>query len=347
MIRLGIVGCNFGRAVHLPAFRLDPRCEVVALAGTDAARTAELARQAGIARAFAGWSELVNSDGVDAITIATPPSLQPQIAIDALNLGKPVFAEKPMAGDLAAAAAMLKAARDTPAMIDFGFTEISAWKKAKALLDQGAIGRMRQVVVTWNVENLSTRMRARNWKTSADGGGVLGNFASHPMHYLEWFCGPVVGLAARLSGLPDDPTFETAVTLALAFKSGAAGSLAVSCAAYLGTGHRIAFYGDEGTLLLDNPTADYMRGFTLRHARRPASALAPVTIEDDPLDRKFIEEPRIPPVSRLAKRFLDAVERREPATPGFTEGYRAQLLLDAVRRSHASGRWIDIAKVPS
>ena len=42
MIRLGIVGCNYGRAVLLPAFRADPRCEVVALAGTDAARTAAL-----------------------------------------------------------------------------------------------------------------------------------------------------------------------------------------------------------------------------------------------------------------------------------------------------------------
>ena len=42
MIRLGIVGSNYGRTVLLPAFRADPRCEVVALAGSDAARTAEL-----------------------------------------------------------------------------------------------------------------------------------------------------------------------------------------------------------------------------------------------------------------------------------------------------------------
>ena len=48
MIRLGIVGCNYGRTVQLPAFRLDPRCQVVAMAGSDPARTAELARQCGI-----------------------------------------------------------------------------------------------------------------------------------------------------------------------------------------------------------------------------------------------------------------------------------------------------------
>ena len=57
-------------------------------------------------------------------------------------------------------------------------------------------------------------MRLRNWKTSgADGGGALGNFVSHSLHYLEWFCGPIAGLSARLSGLPDDPALETTVAL--------------------------------------------------------------------------------------------------------------------------------------
>src|SRR6266511_2684499 len=50
MIGVGIVGCNYGRTVLIPAFRQDPRCEVVALAGTDAARTGGLARAANVAR---------------------------------------------------------------------------------------------------------------------------------------------------------------------------------------------------------------------------------------------------------------------------------------------------------
>ncbi len=55
MIRLGIVGCNFGRLVPLPAFRANPRCQVVALAGTDAARTEELARNSRLPAPF-GYS---------------------------------------------------------------------------------------------------------------------------------------------------------------------------------------------------------------------------------------------------------------------------------------------------
>ena len=343
MIRLGIVGCNYGRTVQLPAFRLDPRCQVVALAGTDQARTAELARQSDVAEAFGDWTQMIERADIDAIAIATPPRVQSEIAIAALRRGKPVFVEKPMAADLEAAAAMLRQAGSLPAMMDFNFTEIMAWRKAKALLDGGAIGRLRHVAVNWNVENASTRLRLKNWKTSGpDGGGALGNLGSHALHYFEWFCGPIAGLSARLSGLPDDPSFETNVALSLAFQSGAAGSFAMSCASFLGTGHRLEFYGEDGTLVLTNPTADYMRGFVVSHARRPATALMPVAVEDDPLDRQFPAEARIAPVSRLAHRFLDAIEQRRPATPGFAEGYRVQVLLDAVRRSHARGRWIEI-----
>ena len=73
MIRLGIVGCNYGRAVLLPAFRADPRCEVVALAGTNAARTTELARESGIPQAFGDWKAMIEQANIDAVVIAVPP----------------------------------------------------------------------------------------------------------------------------------------------------------------------------------------------------------------------------------------------------------------------------------
>jgi predicted dehydrogenase len=341
VIRLGIVGCNYGRAVQLPAFRLDKRCQVVALAGSDAARTAELARESGIPEAFGDWRRML--DRVDAIAIAVPPRLQPAIAVAALQSGKAVFAEKPMAADLAGAASIKNGAGALPAMVDFEFTEIPAWRQAKAMLDDGAFGALRTINVNWNVENASTRLRLKNWKTDgSDGGGALGNFASHSAHYLEWFCGPIAGLSARLSGLPDDPAFETNVTISVAFRSGASGSFSMSCAAYLGSGHRLEFYGEDGTLVLDNPTADYMRGFRLSHARRGASALSAIEVEPDPRDAQFPADGRIAPVSRLAGRFLDAIEQRRPVSPSFAEGYRVQVLLDAVRRAHASGRWLDL-----
>jgi predicted dehydrogenase len=343
VIRLGIVGSNYGRTVQLPAFRTDPRCEVVALAGSDASRTAELARAAGVPKGYGNWRALVEDMDVQAVAIATLPSLQARIAIRALELGKPVFAEKPMASDLAAGRAMLRQARlsGLPTMIDFNFHQIMSWQRAKTLLDAGAIGPLRHVTVHWHVESRALQLRMRNWKTVGDdGGGVMGNFISHCFHYLEWFCGPIAGLSARVSGVPSDSELETTVAMALTFQAGPLCSLSMSCASYLGIGHRIEFFGEDGTLVLHNPGADYMRGFDLFHAKRPATLeRVPVL---DPIDAQY-PDGRIAPVSRLANQFFDAIERGGTSKPGFAEGYRTQRLIDAARRSHSQGVWIDFA----
>jgi predicted dehydrogenase len=346
VISLGIVGSNYGRMVQLPALRADPRCEVVAIAGSDAARTAELARGAGVPKAYGDWRALVEDVDVQAVAIATLPSLQAQVAAAALALGKPVFAEKPMAPNLATARSMLTQAKlsGLPTMIDFNFHQTMNWQRAKQMLDQGDIGALRHVTVHWHVESRAIQMRMRNWKTVGDdGGGVLGNFISHCFHYLEWFVGPLAGLSARISGLPDDKDTETTVAMAMAFKSGPLVSLSMSCASYLGIGHRIEFFGEDGTLVLHNPGVDYMRGFELFHAMRDAPLERIAVI--DPIDSQF-PDGRIAPVSRLVKLFIDAIENGGTPKPGFAEGYRVQVLIDAARRSHNQGIWIDVENAP-
>ncbi|MEJ2436342.1 MAG: Gfo/Idh/MocA family oxidoreductase [Pseudolabrys sp.] len=314
-LRLGIVGSNYGWTVLLPAFRADPRCKVVALAGSDKARTEARAREAGVPKACDDWSALVGDRQVDAVAIAVPPALQAEIAIAALKAGKPVFAEKPMAATLADARAMLAAADESrlPAMIDLDFHRIAAWRRAKHMLDNGAIGTLRHIAVHWQVENASTRMRARTWKTLSDaGGGVLGNFVSHCLH----------------------------AAMAFGFAGGHMASLAMSCASYLGSGHRVECYGEDGTLVLSNTTSDYMRGFELWHARRPAAALAQIAVED-PEDARY-PDGRIAPVSRLARIFLDAIEKGGAAEPDFAAGYRVQQLIAAAQRSHEEGETVDV-----
>ncbi len=306
-------------------------------------RAAECARQAGVSASYGDWKALVDDQNVDVVAIATPPRLQPDIAIRALAHGKPVFAEKPLAADLAGAAAMARcaASTDSPTMVDFEFPELMTWRHAKALLDDGAIGRLRHIVVTWQVENTATRLRLQSWKTSrAAGGGVLGNFVCHCLHYLEWFGGPLERLFARLFPSPGrDADEESTASLSISFRSGASGSLAMSCASYAGSGHRLELYGENGTLMLINESADYTRGFRLLHARRP-EPLTPVPVED-PVDGRFADG-RVALVARLASRFLDAIEGRTIATPDLAQGYRVQQLMEAAKRSHDEGHWIDV-----
>ena len=204
MIRLGIVGCNYGRAVLLPAFRADSRCRVVALAGSDAARTAELARQSDIPEAFGDWARMIERPISMRSRSRCRRGCSPRSRSRRSRAASRCSWKSRWPPTSPARPRCCKQAGALPAMIDFTFTEITAWQKAKALLDSGAIGRLRHVDVLWNVENASTRLRLKNWKTSGEaGGGALGNLASHSLHYFEWFCGPLdrpFGAAVRPAG---------------------------------------------------------------------------------------------------------------------------------------------------
>src|SRR5262249_56946541 len=103
------------------------------------------------------------------------------------------------------------------------------------------------------------------------------------------------------------------VALALAFASGAGGSLQVSCGSFLGSGHRIELYGEDGALVLSNPTADYFRGFELSFAREGDDALKTIAAED--ADAEPFSDSRISPVRRLVERLIAACENGVSPTP--------------------------------
>jgi predicted dehydrogenase len=69
--------------------------------------------------------------------------------------------------------------------------------------------------------------------------------------------------------------------------------------------------------------------------------LQAVAVEDADVDRS--SDSRVAPVAQLVHRLIDACERGGSPSPGFAEGHRVQCLIDAARRAHASGRWIDVA----
>ena len=121
---------------------------------------------------------------------------------------------------------------------------------------------------------------------------------------------------------------KCSVALALAFASGAGGSLQMSCASFLGSGHRIEFYGDDGTLVLANPTRDYFRGFAADAGPAARNSLAGRLRYD-------IAPTTLPPISRIAPvrgwcgALSTPARRAAAASPGFAEGYRVQYLIDA------------------
>ena len=342
-VRVGVVGIGFGQHVHVPAFRSDPRCVVTAICASSVERASEVAARLRIEKAFGEWRKMIADPEIDAIAVAIPPSIQAAVAIGALARGKSVFCEKPLAPSRAAALEMVTAAEQASVanMVDFEFPEIEEWRRAKSILDTGGIGNLRHIAISWNVETYANRMKLDSWKARAEsGGGTLYSFVSHTFYYLEWFAGPIKKLSARLFRTPDDRrSGDTLAVLCLELHSGAAASLSVSTHAFPGSGHRLEFFGDQGMLVLDNGTSDYVRGFRLLHGTRTSNRLEVVCSGDS--SKAASLDGRIAVVARLAGRFLDWVEKGLPSKPSFKEGLRVQSLLEAARKSDGIGCWVD------
>jgi predicted dehydrogenase len=333
-VTIGIVGAGFGQQGHAPAFQASPDCEVRAICARPLESAQQAAQALGIPRATDDWRELVADPGIQALSLAVPPSLQVEIAIAAAQAGKHLFCEKPLALNVSQAQSILAAARQSRVVhaMDFLFPEIAAWRKARELLQASALGRIRHAALTWRVETYAYRAKADNWKTRATtGGGTLNNFASHTFYYLEWLLGRIARVSARLA--PREDEVEARVDAWVEFAAGFSGTVSIAADAFLGCGHRVEVYGDSGTLVLDNPTSDYARGFKLFLGTRAAPRLAPVEAAGDDSHA----DGRVYAVSRIAGRFIQAIRAGQAAAPSLEDGLRVQVLLEAARLADRTG----------
>ena len=345
VLKFGVIGIGYGQAVLVPAIRRDPRASVVALTSNTFSKSKKVAAELHVPYAYGNWRDMLDAGGLDAVAVAVPPHLQAEILIEALELGLAVFAEKPLAMNLADADRIIAAQKifGAKSAVDFNFTGITAFAIARERLRLGAIGPLRHVVVNWQVESYANRNRLTNWKTdSASGGGTLFNFVSHTLHYLEWMSGDqIASLSARLWGIPGDTRLgDTSVAIQLEFASGAAGMIAVSSAANHGTGHEVAFYGENGAVILRNSTSDYMRGFELLIAKRDHPRPESVFIESyDDLDD---HDSRVLPTASLISKLIDSIGSGKNVECDLRVGRRVQALIEAALASDRRRCWVSV-----
>ena len=344
IINVGIIGAGFGAQVHTPAFLSHPGCKVTALYSQAPDKVKTISEKLNIQKAYTDWRLLLQDPEIDAVSIAVPTAIQADITLKAISEEKAVLCEKPLAMDLSSAKKMAQAAEKSglPNMVDFEFPEIALWKSAKSILENKDIGVLRHLSVSWNVETYVNKMALDSWKThSEEGGGVLNLFTSHIFHYLEWFAGPIVNLSARvLKSTQDKRTADTLNIISVLFSSGASGSISVSNDSFLGNGHRLEFYGDQGTLILDNNTSDYVNGFHLLIGIRGYSELKPVPM--DAVLGEEINDNRIAPVSHITGRFLNWIRTGKKEKPDFNDGVRVQHLMEAAKEANSSNKTIKI-----
>ena len=346
---------GFGAQVHLPALSSLPGVEVIAIAGGGSGTARHAALALGVSRTSGAWRDVVAADDIDAVSVATPPSLHTEVVCAALSAGKHVLCEKPFGRTTKEAAVMVEAARNSGRVsaVNFQFRMEPGIVALKRQVEAGTIGRVRRIDVAWLTGGRSDPSRPWSWQHDAElGGGVLGALVSHVIDYVEWIVDqPIVGLFARTQilihcrsdkeGRQRSVTAEDSADLICALAQEGIANLRVSNCYRHGSGHQIDIVGDLGRL-------------TYRHQAPFAPDEAQVLVELgskglvgvplEPLPCGPGRDTRTPAFRQLASRFVDAIRGRAVRDlPDFHRGLRIRQLLDAARESHRLGKWIPCA----
>ncbi|MFE6648667.1 Gfo/Idh/MocA family protein, partial [Nocardioides sp. NPDC057772] len=284
---VGMIGYAFMGAVHSHAWRsahrffdlpLTPRMQVVC--GRDADRVAEAATRFGWAESATDWREVIARDDVDLIDVCTPGDTHAEIAIAALEAGKHVLCEKPLANTVAeaermAAAAAQAAERGVRAMVGFTYRRVPAIALARKLVADGRLGELHHVRAQYLQDWLADPETPLSWrldKTKA-GSGALGDIGAHVIDLTQHITGdriqevsgmletfvkerPVAEASSGLSataGTGRGPvTVDDSAVFLARFSGGAVGSFE---ATRFATGRknaiRIEINGSKGSLAFD------------------------------------------------------------------------------------------------
>ena len=190
---VGMVGYAFMGAAHSQAWRTAPRFfdlpivpRMRAVAGRDEAAVRAAADRLGWDDAVVGWQDLLTRDDVGLVDVCTPGDTHVEIAVAALEAGKHVLCEKPLANTVAEAEAMTAAAeaaatRGVRAMVGFTYRRVPAVALARQLVQEGRIGQVRHVRAQYLQDWLADPQAPMSWRLDKQkaGSGALGDIGAH------------------------------------------------------------------------------------------------------------------------------------------------------------------------
>jgi predicted dehydrogenase len=383
-LSVGMVGYAFMGAAHSQAWRTAPRFfdlplepATTVVCGRDAARVAEAADRLGWAEAETDWRRLLERDDIDLIDICTPGDTHAEIAIAALDAGKHVLCEKPLANTVAEAESMAEAAeraaaRGVRAMVGFTYRRVPAIALAQRLVAEGRIGEIRHVRAQYLQDWIADAEAPLSWrldKTKA-GSGALGDIGAHIIDLTQFITGdrilevsgqletfvkerPVAAEHAGLSGTPSLERGPVTVDDAAVFLGRfAGGALGVFEATRFATGRknaiRIELNGSLGSLAFDFEDMNVLHFFD---AAEPAGTAG--------FRRILVTEPEHPYVGNwwpaghglgyehgFTHQVVDLVTAIADGTdprPTFADGLQVQRVLAAVETSSDTRQWQEIA----
>ena len=170
-MRIGVVGCGNISGAYLETLRRFPSVDVAACADLDPARARRLAQRFGIPETGT-LEDVIGADDIELILNLTPPLAHALVARAALEAGKHVYGEKPLAVERAAGAQLVHAGQERGLRVGSAPDTFlgRAWQTARLLVDEGAIGRPLAGRANMLIRGHETGIRIRRSTTSPAAG---------------------------------------------------------------------------------------------------------------------------------------------------------------------------------
>lgn len=384
-LNVGLIGAGFMGKAHslayaaLPMFFWPSPAMPVRkmVAELDDTTAAEAATRFGFEAFTSDWRRLVESAEIDIVDIATPNNTHREIAVAALDAGKHVICEKPLAHNVDDAEAMYQAAKrnDGVNMVAFNYRRTPAVALARKFIEEGAIGKVRNFRGTYLQDWSADPDSPLSWRFQKDvaGSGSLGDIGTHVLDMARYLVGEVesvssvlktyiaerpvqsgaadqLAAAEKITDAPKAPVdVDDEVMTLLRFRDGAVGSLEATRNAY-GRNNFLTFeiHGEVGSIIFNYERRDELQVFFASDAtdRRgfrtiytgPAHPYGDGLWPIPGLGLGF-GETKIVECLDLMKAIVDGT----PASPDFGDGYQIAKIAAAIGESAASGQWVDIS----
>jgi predicted dehydrogenase len=376
VLGIGMVGYAFMGRAHSQAWRnvasffeLPYRPRMAAICGRDADATAAAAARLGWAATETDWKRLVQRDDVDLVDVCTPGSSHAEISIAALEAGRHVLCEKPLANTVDEARAMAAAAERAAtggvrAMVGFNFRRVPAVALARQLVAAGRLGPVRHVRAAYLASHALDPELPLAWRHQASeaGSGALGDLGAHAVDLAQHLAGDrIAGVSALTEtfvrerplpgggGARGPVTVDDAALFIARFGGGALGSFeATRLAAGHTEGLTVELNGELGSVVwelgalnelrlfdaTEEPATQGFRRIQVTRAEHPYAGAWWPDGHTIGYEHTFTHE-----VRDLVQAIADG---RDPE-PTFADGLQVQEVLDAVQRSAASGAgWTEV-----
>ena len=253
-VGFGVIGCGVISKFHIHAIEAIEEAELIGVydpyvpAREKAADTYKI-------RAFDSQEELLACPDIDAVCILTPSGLHFPVAMKALEAGKHVVVEKPMALTLEDADTLLAKSESLGLKVcvisQLRFSpEVQAVRKA---LEEGQFGKIVSASLSMKYYREEAYYTSSSWRGTwqMDGGGALMNQGIHGVDLLQYLVGPVKQLRGICKTQTRPMETEDSAVAVLEFANGAVGTLEGSTTCYPGYPRRIEICGDKGSVVLE------------------------------------------------------------------------------------------------